>query len=100
MSARINLLKFNLASVLVMACAVSAPAADDTRPDCPAPTRQMREQMATWHEQMAACLRSDRAITECRAELARNHAQMMRKMGCPIAKMHPHMEHPQTPPQR
>ena len=35
------------------------------------PTHVQREKMARIHEQMAACLRSDRPFTECRQEMMR-----------------------------
>ena len=41
------------------------------------PTREMREKMALLHEQMAACLRSDKPISECRAQMRKScHAAM------------------------
>jgi hypothetical protein len=33
------------------------------------PTKEQREKMAQAHEKLAACLRSDRAIKECRQEV-------------------------------
>ena len=36
----------------------------------------MREKMAKAHEDMAACLRSDRAIEECHSEMMKNHDMM------------------------
>jgi len=48
----------------------------------PAPTKEMRERMATLHEQMAACLRSEKSIHECRTEMM-NHCQaLMGNQGC------------------
>jgi hypothetical protein len=34
-----------------------------------APSNQAREQMALLHEKIVACLRSDRALAECRSEM-------------------------------
>jgi len=100
-SRQIKLLQAIVASSITMTCAGSAFAADSTKPECPTPTKETRAKMAAWHEQMAACLRSDKAITECRTEMGKNHGEMMREMGCPERKMHPHMgKPPQTSPQK
>ena len=47
-----------------------------------APTKEMREKMALLHEQMAACLRSKKSISECRAEMQKNCHDMMGDQGC------------------
>ncbi len=47
-----------------------------------APTKEMREKMATLHEQMAACLRSDKSVTECRTEMRQQCQSMMGNQGC------------------
>jgi hypothetical protein len=44
----------------------------------------MREKMATVHEQLAACLRSDRPIAECHKEAMKQHQELMGKEGCPM----------------
>ncbi len=101
MSARIKLLQAILTSTIAMACAGSTFAADSTKPECLTPTKGTREKIAAWHEQIATCLRSDKAITECRAEMAKNHQEMMHEMGCPGRKMNPHMDkQPETSPQK
>lgn len=41
------------------------------------PSKEMREDMAEHHEEMASCLRSDKAFSEC-------HKQMMEN--CPMGK--------------
>lgn len=55
------------------------PPADQT-----APSREMRDQMAAVHQRMAACLRSDKPIAECREEMRQNCAKFMGKQGCPM----------------
>ena len=57
------------------------------------PTKEMREKMATLHEQMATCLRSATAIDECQKEMMKNCEAAMGKGECP---MHHHgmMKHP------
>ena len=54
-----------------------------------APSREVREKMAVMHDQMAACLRSDKPIAQChremmahcRAELGARHCRMMQRRG-------------------
>lgn len=58
------------------AFAADAPAAPST------PTKEMRERMATLHEQMAACLRSDKPVSECRTEMLKHCQAMMGNQGC------------------
>lgn len=58
------------------ALATDPPAAPST------PTREMRERMATLHEQMAACLRSDKPVTECRTQMLQHCQSMMGNQGC------------------
>ena len=97
MSTRTKPLQVMLASLIAVTCAGSVFAANTARPECPAPTKETREKLAASHEEIAACLRSDKAITECRAEMAKLHKEMMHQMGCPGSKMHPHM-HKQSQP--
>lgn len=51
-------------------------------PTASAPTKEMREKMAVLHEQMAACLRSDKSLSECRAEMQKSCHEMMGNQGC------------------
>lgn len=51
------------------------------------PSKEMREKMATFHEQLAACLRSDKPIAECHKEGMKHHKEMMCKEGCPCPMM-------------
>lgn len=46
-------------------------------------TPEQRQEMATMHEKMATCLRSDKPIEECRSEMRKNCQQAMGKDGCP-----------------
>jgi len=41
----------------------------------------MREKMAVFHEQLAACLRSDKPIAECHKQAMQHHQDMMGMMG-------------------
>jgi hypothetical protein len=83
-----------IASMLVIAGAGFAFAADAPA-NHPAPSKEMREKMATLHEQMAACLRSDKPMADCRTEMMKNCQSMMGDQGCPMMGMgkgmHDHM---------
>ena len=41
------------------------------------PSKEMRQKMATLHEQMAACLRSDKALADCRTEIMKGCQEQM-----------------------
>jgi hypothetical protein len=71
------------ARATVLACGAAllwatgvALAADSSPGDRPAPTKAQREQMAAAHEKVAACLRSDKPIDDCRAEMKQMHDSM------------------------
>ena len=68
-----------------------APTNRSMHADHPAPTREQREKMAAAHEKIAACLRSDRPIDECHAEMMKMHEAMMHHM-------HAMKDHPATEP--
>lgn len=58
----------------------------------PTPSKETRDKMATLHEKMAACLRSDKAFAECRTEMQKNCQSMMGEQGCPMGMgMHDQM---------
>jgi putative SOS response-associated peptidase YedK len=80
-----------LVAAALVGCAFSASAAETTKHACPPLTKEAREKMAVVHEQMAACLRSDKTTAECHTEMSKSHAELMRASGCPERKMHPHM---------
>ena len=69
----------SLVSVLLVAAGSAVFAADAPTP---APSKAMREQMATLHEQMAACLRSEKSMSECRTAMMANCQSMMGGQGC------------------
>ena len=48
------------------------------------PSKETREKMATFHEGMAACLRSDTPIAECRSEMMKNFRDLGGESGCPM----------------
>ncbi|OFZ19423.1 MAG: hypothetical protein A2X94_13880 [Bdellovibrionales bacterium GWB1_55_8] len=51
------------------------------------PTTQQRKEMASLHEKMAACLRSDKTMTECRTEMQKQCQTAKDKNACSMAGM-------------
>lgn len=47
-------------------------------------TKEQRDSMAGMHEKMATCLRSDKSMKDCHAEMRTNCQDMMGKEGCPM----------------
>jgi hypothetical protein len=76
--------RFAIASVLLIIGAGAAIAADPPAANHPAPSKEMREKMATVHEQMAACLRSDKPIADCRSQMMKSCQDTMGEQGCPM----------------
>jgi hypothetical protein len=61
------------------------------------PSKESREKMAAFHEQLAACLRSDKPIAECHKEAMKHHEEMMGKEDSPMMdKDHHHMMHKES----
>lgn len=61
-----------------------------------APTKEQRLKMAEMHEKMAACLKSDRTIKECRSEMMKSCEESGGKNGCSMMgkyKNHRHHHH-------
>lgn len=69
---------------MLIAGAAAAFAADEPKA---APSKEMREQMASAHEKMASCLRSDKPFADCRSEMQTNCKSMMGEQGCPMMGM-------------
>jgi len=59
-----------------------APAAEPPSAAATGPSKETREKMAAFHEQLAACLRSDKPIADCHKEAMKHHKDMMGKEGC------------------
>jgi hypothetical protein len=72
--ARSTLIACGVALLWAAGSALADEPQHDTRPP---PTKEQREKMAEAHEKMAACLRSDKAIEECHAEMMKEHDAMM-----------------------
>lgn len=79
-----NLVLALLAIATTTAAFAAAPPVDAQQP---VPSKEMREKMATLHEQMAACLRSDKPFAECRAEMMKNCQSTMGTQSCPMMGM-------------
>ena len=68
----------------------SAHAEETTKRPQPGKTRSMqmtpeqRQNMAAAHDKMAACLRSEKPMTECRSEMMKSCKDMMGQGGCPM----------------
>lgn len=77
----------NLIVSMMIAGANAVFAADEPPAPPPAPSKEMREQMAAMHERMAACLRSDKAIAACRDEMQKNCREKMGEQACPMMGM-------------
>ena len=58
-----------------------APAAEPPSAAATGPSKETREKMAAFHEQLAACLRSDKPIADCHKEAMKHHKDMMGMMG-------------------
>lgn len=74
------------ATVLLGAGAATALSAEPPATSSP-PSKEMRERMASIHEKMAACLRSDKEFSECRQQMQQDCSQVMGGQGCPMMGM-------------
>ena len=73
-----------IASMMISGIALAADSAPATAPE---PSKEMRAQMATVHEQMATCLRSDKSFHDCRTEMMNGCQQLMGEPGCHMMGM-------------
>lgn len=62
------------------------------------PSKEMRAKMAVVHEQMAACLRTDRAMSDCHEQMMKECHRLMGESGCPMMGMGKHMMKSSKPP--
>ena len=82
-----NTLLRNLIASMMIAGATAVFAADEPPAPPSAPSKETREQMAAVHEEMAACLRSDKAFAACRDEMQKSCREMMGEQACPMMGM-------------
>jgi len=73
-----------LIAALSLASALPALAADPEKGAPSKPSPEVRQQMAAVHQKMADCLRSDRPIAECRAEMRKSCHEILGERGCPM----------------
>jgi hypothetical protein len=73
-----------LAAALLLASGAARAADPAPQGAPPDPSPETRAKMAEVHERMAACLRSDKAIAECRAEMHAGCMATMGAEGCPM----------------
>ena len=78
-----NVRRLSITCATAVACGIAllsiAGASLATEPehmDRPPPSKEMRAKMASAHEQLAICLRSDRPIAECHEEMMKQHEMM------------------------
>lgn len=69
-------------AALALLAASPAFAEEPAKPSDPSP--EARQQMAAVHQKMAECLRSDRPMAECKAEMMKSCHEMMGERGCPM----------------
>ena len=76
-----------LGAVIVSGVGIGA---EPAAPTPPTPSKEMREKMASMHERMAACLRSEKPFVECRNEMMKSCQQLSGDNGCPMMGMGMH----------
>ena len=74
-----------LALILGAGAAISADPASQSHPTM---SKEQREKMATIHDQIAACLRSDKSVADCHKEAMKSCQDAMGKDWCSM--MHEH----------
>jgi hypothetical protein len=92
-----------MACIVIMTTTGLAAAADVPPTKSATPSKEVREKMATIHEQMATCLRSDKPVAECFGEMKKSCQEMLGpQQGCPMPGMHDHMMkgHPSNTPRQ
>jgi len=75
---------YGLIAALALAAVSPALAADPEKSAPSEPSPEVRQQMAAVHQKLADCLRSDRPIAECKAEMKTSCHEMMGEGGCPM----------------
>ncbi len=55
-------------------------------------SKEDRQKMAEMHTKMAACLESDKSMSDCQGEMMKSCKEMMGKSGCPMMGEMGHMK--------
>ena len=71
-------------TAILLLLGAAAMAADTLPPEHAVPSKEIREKMAALHEQMAACLRSDRPLSECHSAMMKSCQEQLGSNGCPM----------------
>jgi hypothetical protein len=79
-----------LASITLLA-ASAVIAAEPPTADATGPSKEIRDKLATLHEQLANCLRSDKPIAQCHTEMMKSCQDMFGAQGCPMLRTQDHM---------
>jgi hypothetical protein len=84
---------------LVLVCSATMALAQGTKSPMGTMTPEQRQQMASVHEKVAACLRSDRPVSDCQAEMMKGCQAAMGAGMCPMmGGMMGQMQHGQMMP--
>lgn len=73
-----------IANMLLIIGVSAAFAADPPAARHDTPSKETREKMASLHEQMAVCLRSDKPIADCHSQMMKSCQDTMGEKGCPM----------------
>ena len=87
-------------AILSLVIGLSTAMAEKPSPPIPpVPSKETREKMATAHQRMAACLRTDKPIAECHAQMMKSVGHVPGATGCPMMSpgMHGQMMQDQSP---
>jgi hypothetical protein len=74
-------------ALLCMGTPLSARGAAATSTPAASESKETREKMATLHEQMATCLRSDKSVAECHKEMKKSCRETLGAQACPMMGM-------------
>lgn len=85
------IIKLFLPMTLFSAISLQSMAHDMDKKEMPALTKEQREKMATLHEQMAKCLRSEKSPADCHEEMKKS-CMDMGEDNCPMMHHHKDMK--------
>ena len=83
--------KLFLPVMLFSTLSLQSMAHDMDKKEMPAMTKEQREKMATMHEQVAKCLRSDKSAEDCHEEMKKS-CMDMGEDNCPMMRHHKDMK--------
>jgi hypothetical protein len=71
-------------TALLLLSGVAVTVADTPPPEQRELSKDTREKMAALHEQMAACLRTDKPFAECHSTMIKSCQEQLGSAGCPM----------------